>query len=153
MTAFAQSPGSQPPPQRDGQRPPMSQGERPTKQKKSKKDPGKIATEKIERLYIYGVAISTADSTVYMTDELMLDNVSREKKTKFLTSRSELSRQFQQHLAQQGIGSVITSVSYSEKLKTCDRRFTKQHAAFMKKGFIVKTVDQSEFRFTPVVEE
>ncbi len=102
------------------------------------------------RIYIYGVAISPSDSIVYMTDELMLENIQIEKKTRFLVGRSELSQQLRDHMSAQGEVNRICSVTFSPNLNKLDKQYKKQLNKFMKRGFTVKNVSQADFRFQTV---
>ncbi len=148
--------------QPQGQRPPMGDGQppegmgpggmqKPKKEKKKKaEDSEKTLTNVVDRLYVYGVAFSPTDSTIYITDELLVEGMSMEKKTKFLVHRDELSRQLQQHLAANGVENAVGSVTYNIKLSALDKQYLKQTARLKKRGYVVKSVDQTQFRFTAV---
>lgn len=57
-----------------------------------------FALQKQERLYVYGVATSFNDSTVYITEIQQLDSAWVDTKTGFLYSRNNYSFQLRDHL-------------------------------------------------------
>lgn len=61
-----------------------------------------FALQKQERLYVYGVATSFNDSTVYITEIQQLDSAWVDTKTGFLYSRNNYSFQLRDHLKANG---------------------------------------------------
>ncbi len=122
-------------------------------QKKKMKREAKPEVINAGRLYIYGLAYSPADSVVYMTDELILDNAQLEKKTKFLVGREILSGQLANHMALKGEKNRICTVTFAETVKKLDKRYAKQVEKLRKRGFLIKHVGQGEFRFSAPAAE
>lgn len=122
------------------------------RKKKKEKTPKEDVKETL-RVYVYGVAISPSDSVVYMTDELILDSAMIYKKSKFLYGRELLSRQLHDHLAQQGVGRCISSVTFAKTIKDLDKRYLKQAKKLRKRGYLIKNVSQTDFRFVAVKAE
>lgn len=129
---------------------------KPQKEMNAEKMNAKKQKEKkagtIQNVYIYGVAMSMQDSVVYVTDELVLNNVMLQKKTKFLDNRPDYAAQFAKHMAQKGEKNRVCSVTFATSVKALDKKYTKQMAKFRKQGYLVKSVGQGEFRFVPVGE-
>lgn len=129
---------------------------KPQKEMNAKKiNAEKKAEEKAgtrQNVYIYGVAMSMQDSVVYVTDELVLNNVVLQKKTKFLENRPDYAAQLAKHMAQKGEKNRICSVTFATSVKALDKKYTKQVAKLRKQGYLVKSVGQGEFRFVPVDE-
>lgn len=121
-------------------------------QKKEKKKKEKTENVTTQRVYLYGVAMSMQDSVVYITDELILDNAVIHKKTKFLENRDMLSAQLEQHMTKKGEKNRLCSVTFATSVKTLDKKYLKQVEKLKKKGYLVKSVGQGEFRFTPIAQ-
>lgn len=103
-----------------------------------------------KKVYIFGVCFAPTDSVVYMTDELILDNAQLTKKKGFLVGRTELSRQLRDYMVSKGLGRLVCSVSFSTNLKKLDKKYVKQANYFRKHGYLIRSVDQTEFRFNTV---
>ncbi len=119
-----------------------------TTQKKQKVD--KAYTK--QNVYIYGVAMSMQDSVVYVTDELVLNNVLLQKKTKFLENRPDYAAQLTKYMSQKGEKNRVCSVSFATSVKALDKKYTKHMAKLRKQGYLVKSIGQGEFRFVPIEE-
>lgn len=127
-----------------------SKAQKTQSNKKKNTKQSKAETMKTQRIYIYGVAVSPSDSVVYMTDELLLDSAVMYNKSRFLYGRSMLSKQFHDHLVQEGNGRCISSVTYAGSIKKLDKRYTKQVMKLKKRGYLIKNVGQTTFRFNNV---
>lgn len=103
--------------------------------------------------YVYGVSYSAADSIVYMTDLLMLEKVQLNKKTGFLINRHLVSAQLTKYLAGEGLPHRTSSITFNKSLNKVDKAYRKQVAQLKKRGFLIKYVDQTKFRFETVREE
>lgn len=113
----------------------------------------KNSIKEVGNIYIYGIALSPVDSVVYITDELILEKAQMNKKNKFLIGRNELSAQLRSHLNERGITNRTCCVTFNRDLKKLDKAFIKQKEYFKKRGFLVKVVDQTEFRFRTIRTE
>lgn len=114
-----------------------------------------FAQKKIETsdLQIFGVAVSVADSVVYMTDIQSLEQVRLEKKTTFLVDRKEYSRQLSEYISNAEGQKMTTLVSYNKKKKKLEKRYLKIKQRYTKDGFLLKYINKNEFAFTPVKDE
>lgn len=133
----------------DGPRKPRKEMKAEAK-KEQKQEDKKQGTR--QNVYIYGVAMSMQDSVVYVTDELVLNNVMLLKKTNFLDNRPEYAAQLAKHMAEKGERNRVCSVTFAKTVKALDKKYVKQMAKFRKQGFLVKSIGQGEFRFVPVNE-
>lgn len=75
-----------------------------------------FALQKQEQLYVYGVATSFNDSTVYITEIQQLDSAWVDTKTGFLYSRNNYSFQLRDHLKANGFATP-TCVTYFAKTR------------------------------------
>lgn len=121
--------------------------------KQEKKKAVKTEKKTTTRVYLYGVAMSMQDSVVYMTDELILDDAVLYNKKIFLEGRDQLSSQFASYMAQKGDKNHICSVTFAKDIKKLDKKYLKQADKLKKKGYLVKSVGQGEFRFKSVTKE
>lgn len=104
-------------------------------------------------LYVYGVCFSASDSVVYMTDLLMLKDAQLMRKNQFLVNRNKVSQQFADYMAEQGEKNRTATITFGPNLNKVDKKYQKQVEALKKRGFLVKNVDQTKFRFESVREE
>ena len=100
-------------------------------------------------VYMIGVAFSLADSTVYVTDVLLVDSVTVSRKSNFLQDRQLYSFQLQRYLqATYKGGPYVPAVFFDEKKKQMDRQYLSLHKRYMQdKERKMVLVDQSHFRF------
>lgn len=101
----------------------------------------------VDPMYCYGVCFSPVDSTIYITDMLMLKGAQINKKTKFLVGRNELSAQFKRHMEALGIRNLTSCIMFNKNLNKLDKAYKKQVAKYEKQGFTVRQVDQTKFRY------
>ena len=64
-----------------------------------------------------------------------------------------MSRQLANHMAAKGEKNRICSVTFAKSVKALDKLYTKQVKQFQKRGFLVKSVGQGEFRFSTIRTE
>ena len=100
-------------------------------------------------VYMVGVAFSLVDSSVFITDMHLVDNVTLEKKTKFLMDRQLYSFQFQRYLEQAYKGGpYIPSVFFSPNRRKMERRYLSLHKRYVQSQELqMYLVDQGQFRF------
>lgn len=127
---------------------PEAQTEKKAKEKKEKKEKKNLRT-----IYLYGVAMSMQDSVVYVTDELMLNDAVLYNKNVFLEGRETLSSQLAGHMAQKGEKNRVCSVTFAKSVKSLDKKYLKQVEKLKKRGYLVKSLGQEEFRFSSVNEK
>ncbi len=150
MTTVAAKPerGGMPP--EKGNMPPQKEKKA---SKKAKADKKRIEYVDAGKLYIYGVALSPMDSVVYITDELQLDSAQLEKKTEFLFGRESLSKQLADFMANKGEKNRICSITFANSVKDIDKKYGQQVKKLQKQGYLVKHIDQGEFRFVAIRKE
>lgn len=105
------------------------------------------------RMYIYGVSYSPSDSMVYMTDILYIDSTQVTRRNNFLVNRNLLSKQLTKHMDSKGMPNRTNSVTFKKNLNKLDKTYRSQVKTLQKKGFVIKIVDQTEFRFKMVRDE
>lgn len=142
---------AQVPPQKGGA--PPKGGTMPKEKKQKKEKTGNAELMEAGTLYVYGVALSPTDSVVYVTDELLLEKAQMYKKTKFLYGRDIMSRQLASHMADKGEKNRICSVTFAASVKQLDKLYAKQIKKLENRGYLVKHVDQGDFRFVTVRED
>lgn len=119
------------------------------------------AKSKAEKAYLFGMAASFNDSTVYFTEIQPLDTVWLAEKTHFLMGRNEYAAQLREHLAAQGENNRTCIVCFDTNLKRLTGKYAKLKAkytdAFKKKkkmldrkAFIVKDLTPADFTFKTV---
>lgn len=107
---------------------------------------------KAENAYIYGIAYSPTDSVIYMTDVRMLENVTVNKKTKFLSSRNEYASQMKRYMEGEGINDYVCATVFKLTYNAIHKDYAKLKKQYEKKGMLIKTIDQLKFQFQPIIE-
>ena len=102
-------------------------------------------------VYMIGVGISLVDSMVFLSDMMLVDSITIEKKTKFLADRQLYSFQFQRYLEENYKGGpYIPSVLFGTKRKKMERQYLSLHKRYVNsKGLRMMLVDRGQFRFKP----
>ena len=99
-------------------------------------------------MYVFGIAFSAVDSTVYFTDIKQVQNASVERGTGFLYSRNSYSNQLQQHFKSVS-GTNYTAVTcYNQKRSKLEKKYAKMRQKYQKKHFVVKYA--SDFAYNAV---
>lgn len=86
-----------------------------------------------EQVYIFGVGMNLADSTVYVTAPQLMENAQLEKKTKFLENRTFYSLQLRNFLEGYGLSNPICSTFFAEGKKNIDKEYSQIQKHFNKK--------------------
>ena len=102
-------------------------------------------------VYMFGVAVSYNDSTVYITDMQQVDGVTIENKHKFLMDRQAYSIQLQSDLQNRyGKGPFVSALFFGQKSKKVERQYLKVRKRYADDTqFRLVPVDQNQFRFKP----
>lgn len=105
-----------------------------------------------EGAFIYGMAISLTDSTVFVTEIQNVGKASINAKTGFLEGRTMYSEQLRSYLERIGMGAnMACAVSFHEKSHKLQKKYQKVTAKYgKKKGVTLKTIKSAEFTFEPV---
>ncbi|MBQ0073676.1 MAG: hypothetical protein KBT34_05740 [Prevotella sp.] len=104
-------------------------------------------------LYVYGLSYSASDSVVYITDLLMLNNAQMTKRTNFLVNRHELSAQLTKYMSSQGMQHYTSCIVFRKNLNKIDKDYQNTVEKLKKRGFLIKNIDQTKFRFETVRED
>lgn len=124
------------------------------------------AKNEMKKVYIYGIATSFNDSTVYLTDIQALDSAWLSNKGLFLVSRENYSYQLRDFVQGQGWESHPTcTVGFSTSLKKAEKEWAKLHDRYVvgtrkKKNdpkhlnerppYLVKNISKEQFAFQAV---
>lgn len=124
------------------------------------------AKNEMKKVYIYGIATSFNDSTVYLTDIQELDSAWLSNKNLFLVSRENYSYQLRDFVQGQGWEPHPTcTVGFSTSLKKAEKEWAKLHDRYVignrkKKNdtkhqnerppYLVKSITKEQFSFEAV---
>lgn len=100
-------------------------------------------------MYMFGVCLSVADSTVYFTDIKQVPNTSIERGTGFLYSRNAYSNQLQQYFRSTSGGNFTAVTCYNQKRSKLEKKYSKMRQKYQKRNFVVKYTH--DFAYNPVV--
>ena len=99
----------------------------------------------------FGFSASFTDSTVYFTNIRTADSLFMDNKTKFILGRENYSYQLKDYIENQLGGKNRTCVFfYNVNAKKLQKQYNKMREKYQGGSFIVKTISDSEFSFTPV---
>lgn len=103
-----------------------------------------------KHIYVYGVATSFTDSTIYVTDIQEVDSA-WVTAAKFLYSRDNYSYQLRTHLTEKGMARPVCTTIFALKRKDIDRKYaaTKKRY-FTGSQYDAKLILASEFRYSPI---
>lgn len=110
------------------------------------------AAVKPTTLYVYGFAASFNDSTVYMTNIMVLDSAWVESKNNFLYSRENYSAQLKSYLQEQGVNNPTCIISFAPTRKKAEKKYMKLRQKYTgKKGaYTIKYIAENDFRFNAI---
>ncbi len=125
----------------------MTTGLQAKEKKEKNDDKASKALIVVPQMYAYSVAQTPMDSVVYITDVLILKDAQMTKKTKFLVGRQDYSAQFKNFLAEIDQPNRTCATMYNLDHKKAFKEYDKLKKSLMKRGFTVKVIDQTEFRY------
>lgn len=103
------------------------------------------------KVYMYGIAASFNDSTIYFTDIQAVDTVWLDSKTKFLINRNDYSYQLKNYFENIGLPHRTCVVTYALKRKDIEKKFQKTRNKYVKKGKTeLKYINKQEFQYKSV---
>ena len=108
------------------------------------------AAEKTKKVYVYGIAISFNDSTVYLTDIQKLDSAVVTSKTKFLYGRDNYSYQLRDYLKGKGFNNPTCETTFALKQKDIEKKFIATKKRYGNGKFTLKHITPSEFQYTVI---
>lgn len=113
-----------------------------------------FALQKKERLYVYGIATSFNDSTVYITDIQQLDSAWVDAKTDFLYSRNNYSYQLREHLKANGCATPTCVTVFAKKRKQIEKKYMATKKRYTTKGrYNVKSITKHDFTYSCIVPD
>lgn len=108
-----------------------------------------FALQKQERLYVYGVATSFNDSTVYITEIQQLDSAWVDTKTDFLYSRNNYSFQLRDHLKANGFANPTCVTYFAKTRKEIEKKYVAIKKRYATRGhYNVKYVTKNDFKYS-----
>lgn len=101
-------------------------------------------------VYLFGLAASFNDSTVFVTDIQKLDNAWVDQRTKFLMSRQEYSYQLRDYLATIGLPHMTCITFYALDKKKAEKKMASLMKRYTKKNhrYIIKHLSSDDFSYT-----
>lgn len=108
------------------------------------------AAEKTKKVYMYGIAISFNDSTIYLTDIQVIDSAVVTNKGHFLYGRDSYSYQLRDHLKGQGFNTPTCVTTFATKQKDIEKRFISTKKRYGNGKYTLKHITPGEFKYTAV---
>lgn len=108
------------------------------------------AADKTKQVYVYGMAISFNDSTVYMTDIQTLDSAAVRSKTGFLYGRDNYSYQLRDYLKSKGFQTPTCETTFSVKKKDIEKKFIAAKKRYGNGKYTLKHITPNEFQYTVI---
>lgn len=105
------------------------------------------------KIYMFGFAASFNDSTVYLTDIQTVNAYLVNNRTKFLANREDYSYQLRNYLQSNGLEAYPTCITmFAENEKDATRKYLKLKERYekSKKKYSIKSLKDSQFKYTPV---
>ncbi len=92
------------------------------------------AANKKEPVWMFGLAASFSDSTVYMTDIQIVDSAYTNNHGLFLSERNEYSNQLRAYLKAQGVKAPTCVTTFARKYKEIEKKYLKMKRRYTLKG-------------------
>lgn len=105
------------------------------------------------KIYVFGFAASFNDSTIYLTDIQTVNAYLVNNRTKFLANREDYSYQLRNYLQSNGLEAYPTCITmFAENEKDATKKYLKlkEHYEKSKKKYSIKSLKDSQFKYTPV---
>ena len=105
------------------------------------------------KIYMFGFAASFNDSTVYLTDIQTVNAYLVNNRTKFLANREDYSYQLRNYLQSNGLEAHPTCITmFAENEKDATKKYLKLKERYekSKKKYSIKSLKDSQFKYTPV---
>lgn len=113
-----------------------------------------FAQNEQERVYVYGMATSFNDSTVYITEIQQLDSAWVNSKTGFLYSRNNYSYQLRDYLKNNGCPTPTCTTFFAKKRKDIEKKYVAIKKRYTTKGkYNVKYITNHDFSYTCLVPD
>ena len=112
------------------------------------------AVNKPEMVYMYVLAESLNESTVYFTSLQEIDSVYIDSKTKFLYSRDNYSYQLRDYLSAHGAENYTCTTVFALNRKAAEKKYAKLRKRYTQGGkYTVKDLSKTDFFFVPIKEQ
>ena len=108
------------------------------------------AAEKTKKVYMYGIAISFNDSTIYLTEIQAVDSAVLTNKGHFLYGRDSYSYQLRDYLKGKGFNAPTCVTTFATKQKDIEKRFISTKKRYANGKYTLKHVTPGEFKFTAI---
>ena len=105
------------------------------------------------KIYMFGFAASFNDSTIYRTDIQTVNAYLVNNRTKFLANREDYSYQLRNYLQSNGLEAYPTCITiFGENEKDATKKYLKLKERYekSKKKYSIKSLKDSQFKYTPV---
>jgi len=105
-------------------------------------------------IYLFGVATSFADSTIYFTEVQQVDSACLYERSKFVYGRENYSYQLRDYLRAQGFAFPLCITGFATSRTKADKKYMALQKKYMKKGgYNIHYIKNTEFRYSPIVPE
>ncbi len=114
------------------------------------KNDAKKASKSTDKIYLFGIGSAFGDSIVHFTSIIELEDISLEKKTKFLPYRITYSIQLKAYLeGTLGYSKQTCSIFFSKNKKKLSKKYYKLKKAYLEEsGSSLNIIGSDKFTFT-----
>ena len=111
--------------------------------------------DKTTKAYLFGFVANFTDSVVYFTDIQEVENVTIQKKTKFLKDRDSYSDQLRYYFADKlNMPHRTCIVSFGLTRKEAEKKYVKMRKLYTEKNagrYDVRYISEGDFKFQPIL--
>lgn len=112
------------------------------------------ALNKQETLYVYGIATTFNDSTVYFTELQQMSDTWVDTKTGFLYSRDNYSYQLRDYLKTQGVPHPTCVTMFSKTRKEAEKKYIALKKKYTTKGqYDIKYITAHNFAYNAIIPD
>ena len=105
-------------------------------------------------IYLFGVATSFADSTIYFTEVQQVDSACLYERSKFLYGRENYSYQLRDYLSAHGAENYTCTTVFALNRKAAEKKYAKLRKRYTQGGkYTVKDLSKTDFFFVPIKEQ
>ena len=110
-----------------------------------------FSATKQTKIYIFGVATSFKDSTLYITEIQEISNAYIDSKTRFLVERDNYSYQLRDYLKAIGEQTPTVSTIFATEKKDIEKKYLVIKKKYLDPGlYQIKQIDNTSFIFKPI---
>lgn len=112
------------------------------------------AINKQETLYLYGIATTFNDSTVYITEIQQMDDTWVDTKTGFLYSRDNYSYQLRDYLKKNGVAHPTCVTVFGKTRKDAEKKYIAIKKKYATKGqYDIKYITSHDFSYNAIIPD